>query len=489
MAGMDKPSETKRLLFINTNENNFHSRRNRHKSIDSEARRHVMLDIGRARRKPSKDRQFVTLTWQAQKDTGKQESPKRRHYGLFKTPEKFQVTMSTPRLYALAVFEREWGEDSFSAYGFTLIMTTGQNAMSGTYLTNTFWSPFAFRKSAFLKHYQQIFSSPEVLVPLYRQSSLQLKAMALERSLMTIQCIESRLASSDTSWATSDSVISAVLALICYNFSNLDFDQAMVHIRGIWMVIEARGGISTIENNQDLFLMISWVDITAALLHNTKPLFPLPMRMDASVRPGPSTLPDPLLCLLGGYSLYDEHFLAVLACMGDLNSLATFLRTGEMTKGDAIWSDGEQINLLLNPIAHDLLNQQLSEPPQSNTPFEIILESLRLGAIIWIIQTKRRCRSYPGTAQTHITSLLRILSKDAEADSPWNCRADLQVVRLWLLVLCSVSEPSGQDYLTLMQIIASEMKELNLVTWSQLVSVIQVMPWIYSRNMPGVSIS
>ncbi|KAG4276762.1 hypothetical protein FPRO04_01260 [Fusarium proliferatum] len=395
--------------------------------------------------------------------------------------------MSTPRLHALAVFEREWGEDSFSAYGFTLIMTTGQNAMSGTYLTNTFWSPFAFRKSAFLKHYQQIFSSPEVLVPLYRQSSLELKAMALERSLMTIQCIESRLASSDTSWATSDSVVSAVLALICYNFSNLDFDQAMVHIRGIWMVIEARGGISTVENNQDLFLMVSWVDITAALLHNTKPLFPLPMRMDASVRPGLSTLPDPLFCLLDGYSLYDERFLAVLACMGDLNSLATFLRTGEMTKGDAIWSDGEQINLLLNPMAHDLLSQQLSEPEQSNTPFEIILESLRLGAIIWIIQTKRRCRCYPGTAQTHITSLLRILSKDAEADSPWNCRADLQVVRLWLLVLCSVSEPSGQDYATLMQIIASEMKELNLVTWSQLVSVIQGMPWIYSRNVPDIA--
>ncbi|KAI1026277.1 hypothetical protein LB504_011351 [Fusarium proliferatum] len=395
--------------------------------------------------------------------------------------------MSTPTLYAFAVFEREWGEDSFSAYGFTLIMTTGQNAMSGTYLTNTFWSPFAFRKSAFLKHYQQIFSSPEVLVPLYRQSSLELKAMALERSLMTIQCIESRLASSDTSWATSDSVISAVLALICYNFSNLDFDQAMVHIRGIWMVIEARGGISTVENNQDLFLMVSWVDITAALLHNTKPLFPLPKRMNASVRPGLSTLPHPLFCLLDGYALYHERFLAVLACMGDLNSLATFLRTGEMTKGDAIWSDGEQINLLLNPIAHDLLNQQLSEPPQSNTPFEMILESLRLGAIIWIIQTKRRCRSYPGTAQTHITSLLRILSKDAEADSPWNCRADLQVVRLWLLVLCSVSEPSGQDYATLMQIIASEMKELDLVTWIQLVSVIQGMPWIYSRNVPDIA--
>ncbi|EWY99388.1 hypothetical protein FOYG_03440 [Fusarium oxysporum NRRL 32931] len=487
MAGMDKPPEEKRLLFINTNENNFPPRRNQHNSIDSEVRRHVMLDIGKARRKPSKDRQFVTLTWQTQKHTGKQESPKRRHYGHSKTPEECQATISTPTLYALAVFEKEWGEDSFSAYGFTLIMATGKNAMSGTYSANTFWSPFAFRKSAFLKHYQQIFSSPDVLIPLYRRSSLELKSIALERSLMTIQCIESRLTSSDTSWATSDSVISAVLALICYNFSNLDFDQAMVHISGIWMVIEARGGISTLENNQDLLLMISWVDITAALLHNTKPLFPLPMNLDAFVRPGLNMLPGPLFGLLNGDILCDERFLAVLACMGDLNALATFLQTEQVTKGDAIWSDEEQMGLLLNPIAHDLLNQQQLEPPKPDTPYEIILESLRLGAIIWIIQVKRRCRSYPGTAQARITTLLRTISNDTEADIPWNCSADLQVVRLWLLVLCSVSEPSGQDYSTLMRIIASEMKELNLVTWGQLISITRRMPWIYLSEVPDLS--
>ncbi|KAF4480064.1 hypothetical protein FAGAP_12209 [Fusarium agapanthi] len=327
MTGMEEPQEKTSLLFVNANQTNFPSRRNKLKSIDSEVRRHVMLDIGRARRKPSKDRQFATLTWQTEKHTGKQESPRSRQYGHSKTPAECQVTTSTPTLYALAVFEKEWGEDSFSAYGFTLIMTTGKNATSGTYLANTFWSPFAFRKSAFLKHYQQIFSSPDVLIPLYHQSSLELKSIALERSLMTIQCIESRLTSSDASWATSDSVISAVLALICYNFSNLDFDQAMVHIRGIWMVIEARGGISTIENNQDLFPMISWVDITAALLYDTKPLFPLPMNMGAFVRPGLNTLPDPLSDLFKGSVLYDERFLVVLACMGDLNALATFLQT------------------------------------------------------------------------------------------------------------------------------------------------------------------
>lgn len=32
----------------------------------------------------------------------------------------------------------------------------------------------------------------------------------------------------------------------------------MIHVKGMWMVIAARGGISTLETNQDLMLMISW---------------------------------------------------------------------------------------------------------------------------------------------------------------------------------------------------------------------------------------
>jgi hypothetical protein len=51
-------------------------------------------------------------------------------------------------------------------------------------------------------------------------------------------------------------------------FTNLDFDQAVVHIRGIRMVIEARGGISTLENNQDLLFMISWYAEPLLLRYN-----------------------------------------------------------------------------------------------------------------------------------------------------------------------------------------------------------------------------
>lgn len=47
-------------------------------------------------------------------------------------------------------------------------------------------------------------------------------------------------------------------------FTSMDFGQAMTHVKGMWMVITARGGISTLEANQDLMIMISWYGSAAA---------------------------------------------------------------------------------------------------------------------------------------------------------------------------------------------------------------------------------
>lgn len=258
---MEAPPKKTRLLFLNANTHNFTSqRRTRSKSLDSKVRRHLMVDIGISRRKPSKAHQFDTLVWSpagnsgALSSTDKGENSTSRDVAHLQVPAKSLVAPETsaqyialyiatpPTLHALSVFEKEWGEDSFSAYGFTLIMVAGRNAMGSSEdtqilhrlqfspllltqwatacSTDTFWFPFAFRKSAFLHHFQQIFTSPNVLVPLYRRSARELRSLALERSLDTIKCVESRISSSDSSSATSDSVLHAVLALICYNVSS-----------------------------------------------------------------------------------------------------------------------------------------------------------------------------------------------------------------------------------------------------------------------------
>ncbi|KAF4446397.1 hypothetical protein F53441_9965 [Fusarium austroafricanum] len=206
---MEEPPKKRRLLFVDTNGGDFASRPNRKKLMDSRVRRHVMVDIGKSRRKPSKDRQFVTLLWQTQRNTHSNEDSKSGNDDNLQALAKdfvapdtaaFVAPYAIPRIsYTLSTLEKEWGEDSFSAYGFTLIMAVGKNSMGPTHSTDTFWFPFAFRKSAFLRHYQQMFASPDVLIPLYHRSARELTSLALERSLMTIQCVESRLASADKS--------------------------------------------------------------------------------------------------------------------------------------------------------------------------------------------------------------------------------------------------------------------------------------------------
>lgn len=288
-------------------------------------------------------------------------------------------------------------------------------------------------------------------------------------------------------------------------FSSLDFDQAMIHVKGMWMVIAARGGISTLQANQDLMLMISWygsatrilcsftrlrcmntkksrrVDITAALLHDTNPMFPLSANMtSASVfhRPGLEMLPAPLISVTNDENTQDMRFTRVMSCIGDLNALAALLRVELATKGDAIWDDEEQMGLLMNPATHHLLDQQQTRSSEPTTRCDVLSEALRLGAIIWIIRVKRRCCSYPGTAKARISTLLKMLSRTFDMVHVWNSSTDLQTVRLWLLVLCSISEPNDQDDADLMRMIASDMKDQRSVSWEGIMSTIRRMPWI-----------
>jgi hypothetical protein len=251
----------RRLLFLNADSRDpITQHRTCSKSLDSKIRRHLMTDIGVSRRKPSKAPQFDFLVWsltekpRALLSIGQDEhsmSQSFYHMQVFAknsvvaktaTQQTTLCTRATPILHALSVFEREWGEDWFSAYGFTLIMVAGKNAMDSSefsrfpyrsqsspplliysdpaFSTNTFRFPFAFQKSAFHHYYQQVFTSPDVLISLYRSSAKELRSLALERSIKTIQCVEFRLSSSDASFATSDSVLNAVLALVCYNVSS-----------------------------------------------------------------------------------------------------------------------------------------------------------------------------------------------------------------------------------------------------------------------------
>jgi hypothetical protein len=134
-----------------------------------------------------------------------------------------------------------------------------------------------------------------------------------------------------------------------------------------------------------------------------------------------------------------------MSYIGDLNALAVLVRSELATKGDTIWDNEEQIGFLINPVTHLLLDQLSRSEPVLR--WDIISTALRLGAMIWIIRVKQRCRSYPGTVEVRISTLLNMLSSKFDSEHMWNS-PDLYLVYLWLLVLCSISEPSNEDFST-----------------------------------------
>lgn len=167
---MEERPKKRRLLFLPASDGNPASHRTRSKSLDSRIRRHLMVDIGKSRRKPSKDRQFVTLVWPLAEFSKTEPSIGTGEDSMSRDDDQSELEASTkdlvspdaaatytapytapyamsPILYTLSTFEREWGEDSFSAYGFTLIMVAGKNAMGSSEVTQAFcrfdYSPLA----------------------------------------------------------------------------------------------------------------------------------------------------------------------------------------------------------------------------------------------------------------------------------------------------------------------------------------------------------
>lgn len=138
---MEETLKKKRFLFLHADTHNPTIQgRTRRKSLDSKVRHHLMVDIGKSRRKPSKAPQFDTMVWslaeplRALSSTNQCEPSTSRDVDHLQVPAKDLVVPETaaqytalyiatpPILHALSVFEKACGEDSFPVYGFTLIM-------------------------------------------------------------------------------------------------------------------------------------------------------------------------------------------------------------------------------------------------------------------------------------------------------------------------------------------------------------------------------
>lgn len=224
------------------------------------------------------------------------------------------------------------------------------------------------------------------------------------------------------------------------------------------------------------------MDITAALLHDTEPLFPLPiLQVDNNIagKADWTTLPPPLLQIACDNCTYNQRLLSVVACIGELSAIAALIRNDTATSDSAVWSEEGNLSSSINQLTHNLLRQRPLCVPL--TAPEITAEALRLGALVLIIYIKRKCRSYPSNAEERISTLLKLLAyrRDANGTTIWDT-FHLRLVRSWLLVLCNVCEPNSTNMAISTAMIASDFAGMGHILWTETMAAVREMPWLDS---------
>lgn len=139
-----EPSGKRPLLFVHSNGPTHR----RDKAVKTNIRRHVMVDIGRARRKPARNPTTDSLLLLPENVEEEIE-----HVNNFNNNSNASVGNETGRVplisaavavvplelerpfwdyqHPLAILERERAMDMFSAYGITLMMAEGRNHPAG----------------------------------------------------------------------------------------------------------------------------------------------------------------------------------------------------------------------------------------------------------------------------------------------------------------------------------------------------------------------
>ncbi|KAI1311361.1 hypothetical protein F5Y03DRAFT_342770 [Xylaria venustula] len=311
--------------------------------------------------------------------------------------------------------------------------------------------------------------------------------MAIRRSLGTIACIESGLAGTNLEKPCAERIILAIIATISFNLISSDLDQALVHMCGLVSFIAYRDNSSCLRGNDEIRLMIFWVDVTTSLLHDCSPRFPLPSDLIPAMPLAlfPHELPLPLQTLIMSGLRADRNTSYVLSCMMDLNAIAALIESELAARGDALWGESMLLGLWLNPVAYRLLDRPTV--PASSSQSSVIPEALRLGALLWIIWIKRRHHAYPGSPTAIVQKLLSLLMEPGWMD--FSTETGGLSIQLWLLVLCGIdydgpaASPSPAD------IIVFRMQQLEWNNWSDVMMHVCQMPWVHAFDVAAIHLA
>lgn len=456
------------------------------KQKDGETRRrirkHIMRDIGRSRRKKTRNPQFeLELVDHAGPSTSSPSSTS--NIDTLISDDVPAITSdeglksALPGIFwdehPLTVVDTHWGVDPFVAYALAMALASSKNRPCTH--TGCFWFPFAFRDSTF---FRRMLTGTDVEQSFLRETLAKSQNLGLARYNGSLGSLQRQLADPDVAIATSDGVVRGIIGLICYNYVTREFAQAEVHLAGLERMISLRGGVASFGKEHNLWLMVFWIDVTAALLRDRAPRFPLPpAEVLPVVMPRPQTLAFTMHydAMAEMCPVPNPQNFQVVKSLRALKDLSMVIELELLKRGDSLWHDEVFMGLRLNPIAHSLLSTLSTEPAMAS--LDSTLEAARLGCLIFVLALKEMTHTFPDTDAGYASRVLAVLENDATGITPSSNSAYV-ALRLWLLVMCSISSLSSNERVVVTIDLVQTMDLLGLDTWDEVMAKVRTMPWV-----------
>ncbi|KAI1209836.1 uncharacterized protein F4807DRAFT_75504 [Annulohypoxylon truncatum] len=422
-------------------------------------RRHVMKDIGKARRKPrTKNRGEVIIgegssAATKDKDEAQANSPSRflklpspQMDGSLHTIE-FPIDMDQKRMSLIQYIVDE-ARTTYRPFRFPWL-TMGLSDIAAWHIT--------LANAVIYRGLKPGEKKTEI-------TSLE----AMKWYTLSLASITKRLA--DPVESNSEGLIIAVTGFACHDASIGNFDRFAIHMDGLQRLISKKGGLQALSS-PFLRLMISWLDLAGATYSNSKPRFHIPRDSITEISTGNDSLY--LQQLLQSWDADCPTLGDIMNAMKATAAAASYINQHQGTPN--FWTDDVTIARVLSPAFHEILTLEgiplPDDPSHPHYSGIAAREAFRRAALIFLAAIKDRMGAAAFEMETHLEAF-RQISQIPLVD--WGLVAELN---LWAHIISAMQEESPNRAWHVLTIVGI-MESLGLQTGNQAMILARGIIWV-----------
>ncbi|OTB06275.1 hypothetical protein M426DRAFT_21071 [Hypoxylon sp. CI-4A] len=427
------------------------------KRQSTKIRRHVMKDIGKARRKPRpRKRREVIMGERSPSAAGAagDETPAGDVSRVLRLPSPnmerylhtlpYPINMDEDRMNLVRYLVDE-ARSTYRPFRFPW-MTMGLSDSAAWYIT--------LANAALYRG----------MTPGSKKPEFSTSDEAMKWYTLSLSSITQRISSAEI--GEGEGLIIAITGFS----STGNFERFCVHMEGLQRILDQKGGLDNLTN-PFLRLMISWLDLAGATFHNAKPRFrPLKDSIRQIETSNDSQYLEQLL------ETWDTHCPAlgdIVEAMKATAAVASYIN--RRCDAPNFWTDDVTIARLLSPAYHEIL--ALEGRPLPDDPSDVFYsstasrEAFRRAALVFLGAVKIRMGAGAYEIDMHLDAF-RAISQLPYVD--WNLIPELN---LWAHIISAMQEESPNRAWHVLTIVGI-MEMMGLETGNQAIDIARGVIWV-----------